>query len=390
MPYLVRTGDNPWFQATNNALDQQIQVAAQDRARTLNEGVQIRAEDRGEQRQIAGEGRSDQRQQAGEGRSNAEWGRRFDIGQGAQIAGEQRGENRQIAGETRLQTRQDTLRNEGYARDAAGGNSLLDFAQMAGLIPKNPAIQPAMDRNAMPGPGQGALPVPQMFGAMMADAERRRVETAQRDEAGNIISANAGAGILPPQQMPDGAYGPAPLPRFNTPQAASGFVNNVQQQGQFNQTFEQSNKRLEAMVAAAQQRAQSTFNQGGARSAQTVFANDYAALTREETAIKGENGLAAAIGWVRSNYNVDTQQGKDAAIRDGVTDVNGNPIESAIRSKIAEQKKRMVDSINGNSFQNAPGNFPAPATIGGGQGRSQQDIEDDAMLDAMLRAGLGN
>lgn len=378
MPYLVRSGSPaPWFAATNDALDQMVGVAAQDRARRMNEGVQIRGEQRGEQRQVAGEQRG-----------NTEWERRFGIGQnaqiqgeqraeGRQIAGEQRGEQRQIAGEQRGYSRQDMLRQEGYARDAAGGNSLMDFAMLAGLIPKTPGMGQTLERNAAPGPLQGAMPVPQMFNAMRGEVLRQQELQAQQGEARNIIGASQGAGLLPEMQMPDGAYGPAPLPQFQTPQAAGAFVNNVQQQGQFRATMDEQTRHRQAMEQAAVMRNETTFNQNGGRTQHARFVADDNQLAKIDAALQSDRALEAADGWITGNYATPQE-----AIRDGVMTPEGEPIIVKIRQKIAAQRRQLLQ-------QSVMPQGTRGAVLGTLPGQTaSDDPEADAMLDAMLRGGF--
>lgn len=364
MPYLVQRGNIPWFSATNDALDTMINVAQQDRARRLQEDAQIR-----------GEGRSDTRQQAGEVRQNQEWGRRQGVLQG-----------QQIAQEGRQNTRQDKIRQEGYSRDAAGGGAMLRIAQAAGLVPPETGndLGALQAQNEQAGPNQGSMPIQQILQALAGEHIRRQAEMRQAQEAQNVMGAAYGAGTLPAPMPVDGSAGPAPFPKFQTPQAAQGFINDVQQTER-TRAIDETNRMKAGETASAADRRQaeierhnremekiggsSSFNRGGERDRHTLLN----ALVQTDKELQGKDGGMAADGWIQYHYG----PGQEAQARkDGVIDAQGNPV---IR-RIGEIVKAQIKSL---TTQGPPA--ATPPAPGGPRNAASPDPEMDAMIDAMMQ-----
>lgn len=385
MPYLVQTGSlSPWFQATNDSLDTMIAIASQDRNRRLNEDAQIRGEDRANNRQIAGEARGETRQIAGENRSNTEWGRRFGVQENAALGREQRGNQRQ-----------DALRNEGYQREAAGGGAMMNTAIQAGLVKDNPMLQAANRDNMAPGPTQGAVPMQQILQALAAEQSRRNLEQRQTDEAGNIIGAASSAGMLPVNSLPN-AQGPAPLPRFLTPGAAQGYVNDAQQ----NEHLRVQMDAAGAAAAAADRRQteterhnqaverngqDSSFNRGGERDRHTMLA----ALVSTQKELQGRDGPMAAVGWLEYHFGPDWEKSPQAQ-QAGVVDAKGNPNIKAIGALVEAQIGKYM--TQGPAGQRPPAPAPGPANPATGaplpaaKPGAAPDPEADAIVDAILKS----
>lgn len=372
MPYLVQTGSPaPWFQATNDALDTMINVAGQDRARRLQEDAQIR-----------GEGRADTRQQAGETRQNQEWGRRQGVLQG-----------QQVAQENRQNTRQDVLRREGYGREAAGGGAMLRIAQAAGLVPPETGndLGALQAQNEQAGPNQGAVPIPHILQALAGEHLRRQAEARQAQEAQSIVGAAAGSGTIPAFMPGDGSAGPAPLPRFQTPQAAQGWINDVQQTER-TRAIDETNRMKAGETASAAERRQaeierhnremekigkdSSFNRGGERDRHTMLSS----LAKTAESLQGGDWYKAADGWLNRHFGTDWQKSPEAQ-KAGVVDAQGNPNMKAIGDIVDAQIKGYMNQ--------GPPAAPKPNTtatpMSKPNGPADFDPEMDAIIDMMMR-----
>lgn len=383
MPYLVQTGSpSPWFQATNDSLDTLIGVAGQDRARRMQEEAQIRGEDRANTRQIAGEGRQQGYQIAGENRSNTEWGRRFGVQENAALGREQRGNQRQ-----------DALRNEGYQREAAGGGAMMNTAIQAGLVKDNPMLQAANRDNMAPGPTQGAVPMQQILQALAAEQSRRNLEQRQTDEAGNIIGAASSAGMLPVNSLPN-AQGPAPLPRFLTPGAAQGYVNDAQQNehlrvqmdaaGAAAAAADRRQTELERHNMAVEKNSQdSSFNRGGERDRHAMMVS----LTKTAEGLQGKQWFDAATGWLNRHFGSDWDKSPEA-IKAGVVDAKGNPNVKIIGDIVDAQIARFMTSGPQVQRPSTPTPKPQNSATESPLLSAAPDAENDPEAEAMINEAI--
>ena len=202
MPYLTDpSAAPPWLAASTAAMDPLLQMAMGDYQNAMAEGRQIRAEQRAGARENA---RTAEQRAYDEQRTKAGWAR-------------------EDARTLEANTRADTIRKEGYSRAAAGGNAILEVLSRAGQMPEGFDVQGIMDRNAAPGPNQGAAPVGDLVRMLVQQRLLQDGRARDRQEASDIINAALSGGQIPVPSLPNAA-GPGTIPRFSTPASARGYI----------------------------------------------------------------------------------------------------------------------------------------------------------------------